>query len=59
MIILVIIIYFRWSDGTAANMLRWAPGEPNDAYHGQRCVNMYPNNGNSVILIINRSEVSK
>ena len=40
-ITLILFICGRWSDGTAANYLKWNANEPNDAWHGERCVSTY------------------
>ena len=47
------ILFLRWSDGSAADLLNWDQGEPNDFNHGQRCVDFYPWNGmfyNTILL---------
>ena len=43
---------YRWSDGSAADLLKWAPGEPNDFNHGQRCVDFYPWDGKITIFTL-------
>ncbi|XP_071103799.1 macrophage mannose receptor 1-like isoform X2 [Haliotis cracherodii] len=32
---------YVWSDGSTSNYVNWKPGEPNDAYGGQLCVDIY------------------
>ena len=48
---------YRWSDGSAADLLKWGPGEPNDFNHGQRCVDFYPWDGKitffALIIFVN------
>ena len=36
---------FRWSDGSSFDYYDWNPGEPNNAYGDESCVELYHFNG--------------